>query len=208
MARRLMYVKVVLATSMVWFMLDIMLIMYYSECNSQNNCNQGNAHGQPVLREEGSRRVSSLPIDVDIYSTAGAGPVHRGHNEESVKVNERRAFHPEPRHNPDGPGENGKAVVIPPEKEELQKEMFKINQFNLMASDMISLNRSLPDVRMEGCKNKVYPHVEKLPDTSVVIVFHNEAWSTLLRTVHSIINRSPRRLIKQIVLVDDASERG
>ncbi|XP_033099065.1 polypeptide N-acetylgalactosaminyltransferase 1-like isoform X2 [Anneissia japonica] len=183
MARRLMYVKVVLATSMVWFMLDIMLIMYYSECNSQNNCNQGNAHGQPVLREE-------------------------GHNEESVKVNERRAFHPEPRHNPDGPGENGKAVVIPPEKEELQKEMFKINQFNLMASDMISLNRSLPDVRMEGCKNKVYPHVEKLPDTSVVIVFHNEAWSTLLRTVHSIINRSPRRLIKQIVLVDDASERG
>lgn len=56
-----------------------------------------------------------------------------------------------PKHNPpDWPGEQGKAVVIPPDKQDNMKEMFKINQFNLMASDMISLNRSLPDVRLEG----------------------------------------------------------
>ena len=106
----------------------------------------------------------------------------------------------------EGPGEMGKPVVIPKEDQEKMKEMFKVNQFNLMASEMIELNRSLPDVRLEGCKTKVYP--DNLPTTSVVIVFHNEAWSTLLRTVHSVINRSPRHMLEEIVLVDDASERG
>lgn len=84
-------------------------------------------------------------------------------------------------------------------------ETFKENEFNLVASDMISLNRSLPDVRHPGCKSKRYP--TKLPTTSIVIVFHNEAWSTLLRTVWSAIDRSPRTLLKEIILVDDASER-
>lgn len=101
-------------------------------------------------------------------------------------------------------GEMGKPVNIPKSQEKEKNEKFKINQFNLMASELISLNRSLSDVRLNACKSKTYQ--TQLPTTSVVIVFHNEAWTTLLRTVHSIINRSPRELVHEIILVDDKSE--
>lgn len=93
---------------------------------------------------------------------------------------------------------------MPETQQAMMKRTFHLNQFNLLASDLISMNRSLPDVRHRACKYQKYPR--KLPTTSIVIIFHNEAWSTLLRTVWSVINRSPRSLLKEIILVDDASE--
>lgn len=51
---------------------------------------------------------------------------------------------------PAGPGEMGQAVIIPEAQQAEMKEKFKINQFNLMASDLISVNRSLKDVRMDA----------------------------------------------------------
>lgn len=82
-------------------------------------------------------------------------------------------------------------------------QLFKEHNYNLLASDMISLQRSLPDARSDECKRLFYPR--KLPSTSVIIIFHNEGWTTLLRTVWSIVNQSPKELIKEIIIVDDFS---
>ena len=50
--------------------------------------------------------------------------------------------------------------------------------------------------------------MSKLPSASVVIIFHNEAYTVLLRTITSIINRTPSHLLHEIILVDDFSDHG
>ena len=56
------------------------------------------------------------------------------------------------------------------------------------------------------CKERQYP--DWLPSFSVVTVFHNEAWSVLLRSVHSILDNTPSHLVDTIILVDDKSTMG
>ena len=57
-----------------------------------------------------------------------------------------------------------------------------------------------------SCQTKHYP--QDLPTASVVIVFKNERWSPVLRTVYSVLNRSPSHLLKEVILVDDQSDIG
>lgn len=48
---------------------------------------------------------------------------------------------------PDAPGENGQGVMLKGEQKEEADGLFKKEAFNIIASNMISLQRSLPDVR-------------------------------------------------------------
>ncbi|VFV36457.1 polypeptide n-acetylgalactosaminyltransferase, partial [Lynx pardinus] len=49
-------------------------------------------------------------------------------------------------------------------------------------------------------------HTADLPQISVVFIFVNEALSVILRSVHSVVNRTPSRLLKEVILVDDNSD--
>jgi hypothetical protein len=84
-------------------------------------------------------------------------------------------------------------------------EMFQFNQY---ASDHTAYNRTLGNIRDPKCITKYDNPAITLPITSVVICFHNEARSALLRTIYSVLSRSPPELIQEVVLVDDYSNDG
>lgn len=79
-------------------------------------------------------------------------------------------------------------------------------QFNVLLSNRLPLKRDVPDTRPIECKSMYSEDREyDLPTVSVIIPFHNEAWSVLLRGLQSILNRSSSTLLKEVILVDDKS---
>ncbi|XP_017854881.2 polypeptide N-acetylgalactosaminyltransferase 5 isoform X2 [Drosophila busckii] len=215
--------RIVLLTSLVWAIFDFVLIAHYSDCIGKDGwrCRRAGEYDLDMPNAERLVDDNQLVDDNEINTEksldtgdggGGIAPIMgQGFASGGISMTYRSLVlkkwfqAPTVRESKGKPGEMGKPVKIPADMKEVMKEKFKENQFNLLASDMISLNRSLTDVRHENCRHKHYP--SKLPTTSIVIVFHNEAWTTLLRTVWSVINRSPRSLLKEIILVDDASER-
>eukprot|EP01147_Barroeca_monosierra_P009765 gene9766-1967_t len=87
---------------------------------------------------------------------------------------------------------------------EMKRVAHTRNCFNLKRSDSLALDRDIPDHRDTQCKTIKYP--DDLPTSSVVFVFFNEPLSPLLRSIHSVLNRTPPKLLHEIVLVDDGSD--
>lgn len=103
-------------------------------------------------------------------------------------------------------GVQGQGVQLNDEEQAEADRQFSLAAFNVFVSDRMPLNRSLPDTRHRDCRIVDYP-LDKLPTASVIIIFTDEIFSTLLRTVVTTITRSPPRLLKEIILVDDFSQR-
>ncbi|ODN01162.1 Polypeptide N-acetylgalactosaminyltransferase 5 [Orchesella cincta] len=106
-----------------------------------------------------------------------------------------------------GIGENGAAVNIDDLSEDEKQELGQGKEhfgYNEIISKKINVHRTIPDGRDPGCLKKDY---SKLRQTaSVIISVYNEGWSVLLRTIHSILDRSPDKLLKEIIIIDDCSD--
>ena len=106
-----------------------------------------------------------------------------------------------------GWGENGKGVHLTSARDkDRAAAVFKQGAYNVYISDRISPNRTLHSVVAKEC-NKIEYNVEELPNVTVIIIFTNEIFSALVRTIWSVINRTPKRLLREIILVDDFSDK-
>ncbi|XP_031848535.1 polypeptide N-acetylgalactosaminyltransferase 35A [Nomia melanderi] len=85
-----------------------------------------------------------------------------------------------------------------------RSEGYKNYAFNVLVSDNLGIHRVLLDTRHKLCQTQNYP--TNLSSASIVICFFNEHYMTLLRSLHSIIERTPSHLLHEIILVNDWSD--
>jgi len=89
----------------------------------------------------------------------------------------------------------------------LREEGYKMYAFNSLISQRLGFRRDVPDTRHEECKKRKREFlVDDLPTASVIICFFHEELMTLLRTVHSVVDRTPVELLHEVLLVDDAND--
>ncbi|KAH0627607.1 hypothetical protein JD844_003552 [Phrynosoma platyrhinos] len=95
-------------------------------------------------------------------------------------------------------------MIFNEQDQEVRDLGYQKHAFNMLISNRLGYHRDVPDTRDAKCKEKNYP--PDLPSASIIVCFYNEAFSALLRTVHSVLDRTPSHLLHEIILVDDNSE--
>ncbi|XP_017845696.1 putative polypeptide N-acetylgalactosaminyltransferase 13 [Drosophila busckii] len=80
-------------------------------------------------------------------------------------------------------------------------------QYNQNLSDKYGPLRALPTVQHDSCNKRTYtlPHASRAR-ISVIISYYNEARSVLLRTLVSLIKRTPEDYLHELVVIDDYSD--
>ncbi|VDM65115.1 unnamed protein product [Strongylus vulgaris] len=180
--------RAVVVTSIVWLLLDVVVLFYYLDTGSITSGKRSAVRGDRIEFSKSTLSVTGDAEEKEVINVPHAKRLFGNkttigsHVQQQLDILLMKSFQ-KPEH-----GEQGVAVAVPAEKTAEKDKRFLENQFNVMASEMISVNRSLPDYRSAECQAQVYQK-ENLPKTSIIIVFHNEAWTTLLRTLHSVINR-------------------
>jgi polypeptide N-acetylgalactosaminyltransferase len=86
----------------------------------------------------------------------------------------------------------------------VREEGYRNFAFNTLVSNRIGYRRDVPDSRHSECLKKSYR--QNLPTASIIICYYHEDYMTLLRSVYSIIDRTPKQVLLEVILVNDASD--
>ncbi|XP_055541211.1 polypeptide N-acetylgalactosaminyltransferase 35A [Wyeomyia smithii] len=103
---------------------------------------------------------------------------------------------------PNGTDEFG--MVRNSEEQFIRDVGYRRHAFNVLVSNKIGPFRPVPDTRHKLCHEQSYDKV--LPSASIIMCFYNEHLETLIRSVISVLRRTPSYLLHEIILVDDCSD--
>ncbi|KAI6655756.1 Polypeptide N-acetylgalactosaminyltransferase 1 [Oopsacas minuta] len=106
---------------------------------------------------------------------------------------------------PDSPHSSNIEPITDEEKTEYKTGLDRYG-FNKYKSDRLPWYRPLSDFRDSQCLSQPIPPHSELGVASIVIIFVNEAFSVLMRSLTSITRTTPSDLLREIILVDDASD--
>ncbi|XP_019516517.1 PREDICTED: probable polypeptide N-acetylgalactosaminyltransferase 8, partial [Hipposideros armiger] len=123
-----------------------------------------------------------------------------------AKVSEKEKHKPREKLFPDSPLFKQWGEDLSEAEQKTAQDLFQKFGYNAYLSNQLPLNRPIPDTRDSRCLQKTYS--SQLPSLSVILIFMNEALSIIQRAIASVINRTPSRLLKEIILVDDFSSNG
>lgn len=99
----------------------------------------------------------------------------------------------------------GELGVAKNEKElRTREEGYKTFAFNTLVSSRIGLSRALPDPRHKECQKLSYS--PDLPTASVIICYYHEDLTVLLRTIHSVLDRTPPSILNEVLVINDHSD--
>ncbi|XP_060809440.1 polypeptide N-acetylgalactosaminyltransferase 35A [Amyelois transitella] len=180
--------------------------IYYHLPNSDEK-NRIKNNDKSIAALEGKSLLSDTPQSNDKYS-GNIWKYNRGKPDYqrkmmlkekfSKQLNMREAFIPDKRLD----GQVG--LIRNPEDVRQREKGYNLHAFNTLISQRIGNHRGLPDTRNKLCRSQKYP--AKLPKASVIICFYNEHFETLMRSVHSILDRTEQAHLKEVILVDDYSD--
>uniref|UniRef100_A0A3B3I0Y6 Polypeptide N-acetylgalactosaminyltransferase n=1 Tax=Oryzias latipes TaxID=8090 RepID=A0A3B3I0Y6_ORYLA len=153
------------------------------------------------------QRMSKIEADIDRLSESKEAFLLQNNKQKTVMETERKEERKAVRKlYPNSPLFRKWGDHLSEEEQKEAESLFKNYGYNAYLSDRLPLNREMPDTRPSRCAEKKYP--ADLPSLSVILIYLDEALSIIKRAVSSIIDKTPARLLKEIILVDDHSTKG